>query len=222
MKLNRRKTFLFTFLVLNLFTVLLTVDVYAQSSYSVDISQDDEFTWEVKELNHHNFKKVFGFEPGFKEGDRLRIRITDVIDTSYGWNIITQYFDYGSDFTKNGTVETYSLYETPEEYSDNIFIPAPAEDFLEEASEFLPTEYTVRGLRVIKQKNEYKLEMEYNAQGVKTSETYIDENGIILIKIEGLFTIPMGNYFMGFLAISVIGLIAIMIKKKTMLISNSE
>ncbi|MFO8018324.1 MAG: hypothetical protein R6U96_06780 [Promethearchaeia archaeon] len=208
--------------MLNLFTVLLTVNVHAQTNEGIDISQGDQFTWEIKEFNLHNFEKVFGVDPGFNEGDQIRIRVTDVVETSYGWNIVTEFFDYGSDFTKDGTVKTFSLDKSPEEYADNIFIPTPTEDYLEEASEILPNEYTIRGNKIIKRKSEYTLEMEYNTQGVKSSVTIEDKNGIVLVRLEGLFTIPMGNYFIGFMALSVVGLIAGIIKKKAISVSNSE
>lgn len=222
MKVSRRTTLFCIFLMLNLFTMIFSVNVKAQTTYTVDISQDDQFTWEVRELNLNNFKKVFGYEPGFEEGDQLRKRITDVIETSYGWNLIIENFDYGSDFNSNGSVETYSLYKTPEEYSDNIFIPTPIEDYLQEASETWSGDYQLQGVRtVVKLNPNYRLEMEYNDQGIKVSEAYYDKNDILLVRVEGNFTVPFGNYFMGFLAFSVIGLVIVLLKKGNLSVLDS-
>ncbi|MHA1147425.1 MAG: hypothetical protein ACTSR8_04205 [Promethearchaeota archaeon] len=209
-----KNIFIFALLVLNFFAVCLSVEVQAQTKYSLDINEDDEFIWEITELNLHQFKKVFGFEPVFEKGDQTKKKIVDLLDTTYGWSIVLEEWDYNADFQRNGSIRSDIIYKNPANYEDNIFIPSPALDYLDQAKDDLPSEYIVSGLKVTKRESGFDMIKEYETNGVLLYEEYIDDDGIVLIRVERPPTIPFGNGFIGFTGFTIIGLIAIMIKKK--------
>lgn len=180
----------------------------------MDIHKGDVFIWEVKELNAHNFKKVFGFEPTFEVGDQTKKKIVDIIDSTFGWSVVVEEWDYKSDFEKNGSLYTYTVYRNPAYYDDNIFIPAKPEDYLKEASKSLPSKYIVEGLKVTKRESDYKMIKEYDQRGVLVVEEYIDDDGIVLVRVDGTFRIiPFGSYFLGFLLFSVLAVIIVLKRK---------
>lgn len=187
-------------------------EVRAQQSYELDINEDDEFIWEVTELNAHNFKKVFGFDPAFEEGDQQKIVIKKIFEAGNGWTLTLEKWDWKSNWEANGTISSNFVSSDPNEYDDNLFIPVPVTDYLGEAD--LASEYIIEGSKVTKRAQDYNLEMEYDSRGIKLSEAYIDDDGIIMVKVEGQWTIPLGEYFILFIGISIIAVIFIIIKNK--------
>ncbi|MHA1757490.1 MAG: hypothetical protein ACTSVV_12010 [Promethearchaeota archaeon] len=213
--MNRKQVFILAILCFNIFLIYLSSEVNAQTVYDMDIHEGDVFIWEVKEVNPHNFKKVFGFEPTFEVGDQTKKKIIDVLDTPTGWSVVVEEWDYKSDFEKNGTVHTYSIFKDPAYYDDNIFIPSNPQDYLTEASKSLPSKYIVQGLKVTKRESDYQMIKEYNDKGVLVEETYIDDDGVVLVRVEGTFrVVPFGNYFFGFMLFSILALIIIIRRKR--------
>ena len=198
-----------------------SIEVYAQEDYELEIEEDDTFDWEVTELNKYEFDRVFGFEPAFEKGDKTRRTIEDVEDTDFGWFVTVEFWDYQKDFDEDGAIIYEEVYDSPGDYEANIFLPTPVNEYLEEASEDLPSEYLVEGQRVTIRETDYNRIIEYDARGIMISETFENKEGIILVKVEStLRIIPMGNFFIGFTVLAVISLIIIMIKKKKFLIKE--
>jgi len=211
--MKRKILFIFGLLLSSFIVLSLSINGHAQATYELELNEDDSFIWEVEEVRPRNFEKVFGFEPAFEVGDETQKKVVDVIDTSYGWSVVLEEWDYNSNFQGNGTIRSDVIYSEPEDYEDNVFIPTPANDYLTEAAQVLPSEYIIEGLRVTKRFSNYDMILEYNAQGIKILEQYVDDDGIILVSIEATFNIiPLGNYFMGFIIVGVLAIVYAVLK----------
>ena len=209
------------FILMNIITMCMSIKVSAQETYEFKLSEDDSFIWEVKELNVHNFEKVFGFEPAFEKGDKTRRTIRDIDKKSFGWSLSVEFWDYKDDFDEDGAMIYEEVYDNPAEYKDNIFIPTPVNDYLVEADDDLPSKYIVEGAKVTQRESEYTIVREYDTRGFLALEEYTDDNGIVLIRVEATFrTIPMSNYFIGFIVLAIVCIIFVMIKKKKFLIKK--
>ena len=220
--MKRSTAFIFLILIVSFFTSSESIKVHAQTVYSLNINEDDSFTWEITELNIHNFEKVFGFEPVFEKGDQIRKTIRNIIDSASGWTIVTEDWDYGSDFSQKGVIKYNSVSKDPKEYKDNIFIPTPLNDYLAAAKE-ISSAYLVQGSTMIKRTQEYRMEKEYDYRGVLVSEAYYDDDNILMIRVEGKFRIiPLGNYFIGYMAVAIFGVLIVAKKKKLFRVINSS
>ncbi len=209
------------FILMNIITMCMSIKVSAQETYEFKLSEDDSFIWEVKELNVHNFEKVFGFEPAFEKGDKTRRTIRDIDKKSFGWSLSVEFWDYKDDFDKDGAMIYEEVYDNPAEYEDNIFIPTPVIDYLAEADDELPSKYIVEGAKVTQRESEYTIVREYDTRGFLALEEYTDDDGIVLIRVEATFrTIPMSNHFIGFIVLAIVCIIFVMIKKKKFLIKK--
>ena len=124
----------------------------------------------------------------------------------------------------NGTIIYEAVPDSPGDYDENFFIPTPVNDFLAEAGEDLDSEYTVSGDTVERKELDYIMTKKYDQRGVLLSEEYVDDDGILLVKVEGTFrVIPSGNIelILGFMALAVVAIVFVMIQKKKLLIRNS-
>jgi hypothetical protein len=196
----------------------------AQTTYASNLNEDDEFVWEVRELDLHNFKKVFGFEPIFEVGDQLKKVIIDIFGPeSYGWSITVKEWDYDADFGGDGVVRISTIPLNPNAYKEEIFIPTPVNEYLNDAKQagtYLDDAYTVSGsVLTMRGKgpagDRYIMEKEYDFRGVLVSEKYLsDPDQRVIVHVEGTWVIPFGNYFFGFIAIAIVGIVSIIIRKK--------
>ncbi len=201
----------------------MSVDVKA-ATYEFELDEDDSFTWEVTELNPHQFEKVFGFEPNFEKNDETKKTIKRIDDIADGWSLTIELWDFKIDQDDNGTIVYEDVPDSPGNYDENIFIPTPVNDFLAAAGEDLSSKYSVDGATVERIETDYTMTKEYDQRGVLLSEEYIDDDGIVLVKVEGTFrVIPSGNIelVLGFIALAIAGIIIVLIKKKKFLIINS-
>lgn len=195
------------------------------ATYELDLDEDDSFTWEVTELNPHQFEKVFGFEPNFEKDDDIKYTIQRIDVDTDGWKLVLEFWDFKIDKDDNGTIIYEDVPDSPGDYDENIFIPTPVNDFLADAGEKLSSKYTVDGATVERKETDYTMTKEYDQRGVLLSEEYIDDDGIVLVRVEGLFrVIPSGNIeaILGFIALAITGIIIVLIKKNKLLIKNSS
>lgn len=202
----------------------MSVDVKA-ATYEFELDEDDSFTWEVTELNPHQFEKVFGFEPNFEKNDEIKKTIKRIDDTEGGWSLTIEFWDFKIDKDDNGTIVYEDVPDSPGDYDENIFIPTPVNDFLAAAGEKLSSKYSMDGATVERIEKDYTMTKEYDQRGVLISEEYIDDDEIVLVKVEGSFrVIPSGNIelVLGFIALAITGIIIVLIKKKKFLIKNSS
>ena len=201
--------------------IFLSVNVNAQE-YTLQLKTNDEFVWEVKELNKDKFEYTFNAEPNFDIGDQIKIVIREVIDIELNrWTIVVAFWDFGTDWSVDGEIQYLTIGQYPEVYDDYLFIPAPVEDYLEIAVDNLPSEYYLldSALGIGRQGRSdtgyiYKAEKTFDISGVITSETYFDDVGTLIVKMEGtFFLVPSGFSFIGFMVIGIISIIAIFLKK---------
>ncbi|MHA1725655.1 MAG: hypothetical protein ACTSXH_12615 [Promethearchaeota archaeon] len=206
----------FILIIVGLLMINQVLTVHAQAIYSVGVNEDDIYIWEVKELRKHEFSKVFGFEPFFSVGDQIRMKIEQIIESTDGAHtIVAEFWDYGTDWNAKGEIKYYSVPSGPSEYEDNLFILTPIEKFLEEAMKSLPNAYSLDGTTVTKLSANYTTILEYHSKGILYSETYINDDGIVMVKVEGTFRIiPLGYSYIIFMLLSIVIVIIKIIKSK--------
>ena len=200
--------------------IFFSVNVNAQE-YTLQLNENDEFVWEVKELNKDKFEYTFNAEPNFNIGDQKKIVIREVTDiVGIRWSIVVAFWDFGTDWTIDGEIQYLSIYENPSAYDDYLFVPTPVDDYFEVAILLLPTEYYIASALTIGRRGRsdtginYRVEKSFDINGIITSETYFDEGNSVIVKMEGtFFLVPLGFSFIGFMAIAIISIIAIFLKK---------
>ena len=192
-------------------------------TYKLDVSEDDSFEWEVKDIDQIKFKKIFGYESKLSKGDDTKRTIKRIDEYSNGWEFSVEVWDFKSDFSENGTILPLYVPNKPSDYDENIFIPTPVNDFLTNAQKDLGSKYEVKGQRIIRTESKYIVEKEYDSKGVLITEKYTDKNDRVIIEIVGKFgTIPSANVelILGFIALAVIAIIIVKIRAKKILISD--
>ena len=205
-----------------LLCIILGVSANAQVTYNIGIKQNDEFVWEIKDLNLDKFEATFGIEPNFQVGSQIRMVIREVDDVEgLRWSIVAEFWDYGSNWIAGGSVEYLSILRYPSQYDDYIFIPTPVNSYVTEALETLPTQYYSVADNMIGKQDisdlgiEFKVEKTYNIDGVLTSETYLDQADQVIVKLDATFQfIPFGFSYLGYMSLAVIGLIFFIKRKK--------
>ena len=194
----------------------------AQVTYEIGIDKNDEFVWEITALDLDKFKATFGSEPNFQVGSRVRMVIREVDDVfGLRWSIVAEFWDYGTDWIVEGSIETMSIQKYPSQYDDYIFIPTPVSTYVEEAIETLPSQYYTYGGNIIGKQDvsdlgvNFKVEKTYNIDGVLTSETYLDDADLIIVKLDATFQfIPFGFSFLAFMSLTIVGMIIFLRQKK--------
>lgn len=211
----KHKRNLLIFLVLvNSFILLLAIETRA-ATYDLKLNENDSFVWEVTELQVQRFKQTFGFEPDFEIGDQMKITVYKVLAVSYGWSLTLKEWFFKSSFNNNGTISYASIYSDPSEYQDDIFVPSPVADYLAEAYKTLPSKYIISGTTVTRREQGYTMIKEYSTNGICVSESYLDDDGVTCVKIEGSFrNVPAGIWEpIAFMVIGISALIVVIIKK---------
>ena len=205
-----------------LICIILSVNTNAQVTYNIGIKENDQFVWEIRDLNLDKFEATFGIEPNFQVGSQVRMIIRDVTDVEgLRWSISAEFWDYGSNWVAEGEVEYLSILRYPSQYKDYIFIPTPVNSYVEEALTTLPSQYYSLADNMIGKQDvsdigvDFKVEKTYNIDGVLISETYLDQANFVIVKLEATFQIiPFGFSYLGYMSLAVIGLIIIVKRKK--------
>lgn len=190
MKSTSKKVLIITFFNILLVLCYYNVEVVAQE-YFLGIEEGDEFIYEVEELNTTLFTEVLGSEPNFRERDLLKVLILDISDYINYWRVNVEFWDYGTDFNDNGSIQHIQIYKNPIQYSHCIFLPIPIEDYLQEVEDLYPLDYYCVGSSIFQQmKSEinktYIHQREYDTNGVLKTETILDENYYIFIKLKAI------------------------------------
>jgi len=204
--------------------IFLFLSLNVKAAYTLDIDEDDAYEWEVTEVNNHQFEKIFDFTPNFEEGDRCKRIIERIDDTDEGWSLSIEFWDWKIDRDKNGSIIYIDVPDSPGDYDEDLFIPTPVNDFLSNAAEDLGSEYTVRGNTLERTEKDYQMTKEYDGKGVLVYEEYIDNDGIVLVRVEGLFRIiPAANIelIIGVIVSAVAGIIIVMLKRKMFKIKHA-
>lgn len=189
------KSFSKKYCIIAFFNILLifcyyNVEVVAQE-YFLGIEEGDEFIYEVEELNATLFAEVLGFEPNFGERDLLKVLILDISDYGNYWRVNIEFWDYGTDFNDNGSIQNIQIYKNPIQYRHCIFLPIPIEDYLQEVEDLYSLDYYCVGSSIFQQmKSEinktYIHQREYDANGVLRTEIIFDDNDNVFMKLRVL------------------------------------
>ena len=204
-----------------MFSSFLNVYAQEEDTYKPGFDVGTELIWQVTNLDEGNFKIIFGpnVDLNFEVGDQIRIIITGIKEFTIQYIINYDFWDYKTDWELPGQPREFRTYKAPEEYNYTTFALTPIADYLAMAAETLPSEYTVRGNTVIKQaisnqSKAYRIEKEYDIQGITSVETYYDEFNHIFLRSESTVRISFGMYFIGFTIIAMLGLVTVLITKK--------
>ncbi len=209
--------FFLNFLIICIF---LSANVKAQD-YNIELKANDEFVWEIKELNIDKFESIFNTEPNFGVGDQIKMIIREVDDVEgLRWSIVVEFWDYGTDWTVSGEIQYLSIYKSPYSYNDFLFVPTPVDKYFEDAMKTLSSDYYLSSASTIGKQAisstgiNYRVEKNFDIHGILFSETYFDKGSSVVVKLEGtFFMVPLGFSFLGFMAIAIISIIAIFYKK---------
>ncbi|MFX1457912.1 MAG: hypothetical protein ACFFBT_00465 [Promethearchaeota archaeon] len=190
MKSFSKKYCLVAFFNILLVLCYYNVEVVAQE-YFLGIEEGDEFIYEVEELNSTLFTEVLGSEPSFGVRDLLKVLILDISDYGNYWRVNVEFWDYGTDFNDNGSIQNVQIYKNPIQFEACIFLPIPIEDYLEEVEDLYPLDYYCVGSSIFQQmKSEinktYIHQREYDTNGVLKAETILDENDHVFIKLRAI------------------------------------
>lgn len=215
--MKRKSIFIFALVLINLCIIsvlpIALAEQEEEEKYQVGIRSGQLYTWTVAELDQEKFETIFGYEPAFDKGDQLRIRIVEVTEhpSQEYWEVDIEFWDYKMNWQNDGLNQTKNINKSPEDYNDDLFIPVPSNEFLTELGD-TQTEYEVDGDTVTKEFETYIMIREYNPEGVQLSESYLDEDENIIVKVEGNFRrIPFGNTYLGFLIIGLTSIVFSMI-----------
>ena len=152
---------------------------------------------------------------------KKKIVVREVTDIEgIRWSIVVAFWDFGTDWTIDGEIQYLSIDKNPLFYDDYLFVPTPVDDYFELAILGLPTDYYLESSLTIGRQARsdtgvnYRVEKSFDINGIITSETYFDEGDSVIVKMEGtFFIVPLGFSFIGFMAIGIISIIAIFLKK---------
>jgi len=202
--------------------MILSASVNAATiTYNIGIKQNDDFVWEIKELNLDKFEATFGIEPNFHVGSQVRMAIREVDDLSSKWSVVVEFWDYGSNWLESGSIQDIDVPKYPTQYNDSIFIPTPVNNYIEAALNNLSSQYYSLSNNMIGKQDvssigvDFKVQKTYNLQGVLTSETYLDQANFVIVKLDATFQfIPFGFSYLGFMSLTIIGLVIIVKCKK--------
>lgn len=212
---------------LTLFSLNTKINVKAQGTYSMAIHTNEEYIWEITQLDVNTFIRVLGYEPNYQVGDRIRAIIDNVEDHEYFWLVSAYFWDYDADWSQQGSYKQMAVRKYAYQYNDSIFLPVPIEDYLSMVQQYFEPEYTADGnkLSTIQRAEtgrDYLHERTYNEKGVLITEC-LYEYPILrpFIKVEATFvTIPMGIYFIGFMIVAIASIATVISKRKKLSLNN--
>ena len=230
-KVKRKNLLIFSLLLLDfiLMSTSVTIDTRAQS-YAFNFNEDDEFVWEIKELDLHNFKKVFGFEPNYEQGDQLKKKIRSIINFDISWSLTVEAWDYSASFEGNGTIEYYTVHRDVSFFDEDLFVPTPVADYLAavDQSGKLGSEYSITGYELTKRAkgvdgSRYTMHKIYDSRGIVSTEKYTDDDqgDRVIIEVVGTFSVPYGETYLVFMGLGITAVVIVMIKRKSFEIKKS-
>jgi hypothetical protein len=228
-KLRHSKKIVIILISLQLFAFVIAINTSVKGqTYTIGVRNNDEFVWEIKELDTDRFEYTFGVEPNFVVGDQVRMIIRDITELeTLRWQITVEFWDYGMNWDESGDITVLVIYKNPTYYQDYLFVPTPTEQYLQAALENLPSEYYVNGPTIGRRARsdmgvDYTVEKTFGLDGALNSEVYLQEedgNEVTIVKLErGLLLIPLGYTFLIFALIGIFSITLFVLKKKKFLI----
>lgn len=229
-KMKSRKI-LFAFSLLSLIAFSMMLNVLA-ADFSLDVAEDDEFIWEVKTVNEAELQDLGMTTAGdsYDVGSKMKIQIEDIdsTDPDY-WKVyydewdFTDQDDWGS---ATGTYYNYIMTDPDDVYAGYYilffyFVPIPTNSYLANAFEGwtgVDVDDNTVALSMTYMGSNYKLISTYSTDNGVMTKFQITQDGEDIYMFELLTGFQIPGYelaiLLGVTAISTIGLIYIMMRKK--------
>lgn len=198
----------------------------AQQEYTLNLNENEEFTWKVTSLDVFKFQQILGAEPNIEIGDQIRIIIRNIDSGSTFYDLTVEFWDYKMDWGQSGRIEDLTMSTDPDLYKDYIFCLTPVDTYLSavETSSSTGPEYTVTSdsiSKVIRAETgrDYIREKVYDRRGVPISETWYEyTTGRVIIRVEGSsLSVPFGLFFIGFIIIALMAIVFITLKRNQLI-----
>lgn len=198
----------------------------AQQEYTLNLNQNEEFTWKVTSLDVFKFQQILGAEPNIEVGDQIRIIIRNIDSGSTFYDLTVEFWDYKMDWGQSGRIEDLSMSTDPDLYKDYIFCLTPVDTYLSavEASSSTGPEYTVTSdsiSKVIRAETgrDYIREKVYDRRGVPISETWYEyTTGRVIVRVEGSsLSVPFGIFFIGVIIVALMAIVFITLKRNQLI-----
>ena len=222
--MKQKQKIIYSIVLLNffIFSCCLNFNVKAQDAeHSIGFNAGTELIWEITQLNISSIRDVFDVDPNFELEDQKRMVINNIQETTDTWRIYVAFWDFKTDWSLDGELRTIEIGKYPEDFNDYTFCLTPIGDYLDAVIDNLPSEYSVNGYSLFKQERniktgkDYTWEKEFDTRGILAIETYYNEFGQVIVRMEGTFRIiPSGTYFIGFSIVAIMAIIIISLKKK--------
>lgn len=201
MKSNK---FLFGFLLLTIFAISMMTAANAATTIGVKIG--DSYTWQVKTLDP-------SYPMGsIRQGDKSKMTITNIVESASGWTISYAYWDWAADFSGSGASSSDFLPKNPATWSFGLICGLPVADYLTGAygSTFASGNKLIFAIGV------YSAEITYDTSSGILSDMKYSKGGTVMFEIALVPAIPGYDLsiLLGVFAISTVGLIYIVMKKK--------
>jgi len=219
-----------------------TINVFG-IDYTLDVKENDNFIWEITELDEDKYNEIFPFDhANFEKGDQKKFQITKIDKSTDYWKITYDYWKYtDKDFSENADEEkVYKIYRDPAEQADKLLmmeniigmwvIPTPYTNYLED----LRDHFDHKGIALYLEDDKlvakdsgvenvlptYEVELTYDINGVLKILEYFDQNGETFSKIELLEDNAIFGYDILIVlgVILVIGLISVIFLRKKIII----
>ena len=204
--------------------------------YNLGISENNNFIWNIEELDDDRYEDIFINEAGFDEGDQRKVEIDKIEETDTKWKISYYSWDYTGnidDFSAEADdYKTKKVYKDPEDQADVIYdmetfakmwiVPNPyltyIEEFRDERDNMVfdvSVDDDTLTMKPARENAEYEIQIQYGGDGVAERIEYIDDNGDTFLKIVEIEeTIPGYDivFILGFILLG--GLVSIFLWKK--------
>jgi hypothetical protein len=200
----KSKKILFGFLLLTIFAISMMTAANAVTTIGVKIG--DSYTWQVKTLDP-------SYPAGsIRQGDEAKMTITNIVESGAGWTINYAYWSFGVPFSGSGASSSDFLPKDPTSWSIGLICGLPVADYLTAAygSTFASGNKLIFAIGV------YSEEITYDTSTGVMSDMKYSEGGKVMFEIALVPAIPGYelSILLGVSAISTIGLIYIVMKKK--------
>lgn len=200
----KKSIFLNTIVLLFIFIYLFfPINVFGLK-YTLGISDNDTFTWEIEKLDDDIYEEVLLNDADFKEDYQSRIEIDYIEESTVKWRILYFFWDYTSDVRdfedRPDDYKTRKVYKDPDDQADRVndletfakmwIIPNPIIDYIEEFRDEYDNDFfdvsvdddTLR-MKPAVENIKYEIDITYGDDGVANVIEYIDDDGEVFVRI---------------------------------------
>ena len=200
----KKNVFLRIVILLSFFSYIFFPVNAVGIEYTLGISDNDIFTWEIEKLDSEIYEDVLLTDADFKEDYQSRIEIDYIEESAEKWRIFYFFWDYTGDprdfEDRPDDYKTRKVYKDPDDQADKIndleafakmwIIPNPIIDYIEEFRDEYDNDFydvsveddTLR-MKPAVENIKYEIDITYRDDGVASKIEYIDEDGEVFVRI---------------------------------------